>query len=86
MYAYDKKVSKVMSEIDNAIAADRYPKLMRALGNLPPTRAEIEKIRLFGYPDWILPPPSQERWSMTKRINRSERWKRTDPEGEDDEE
>ena len=76
MGGYDTKVSKVKNEIDNAIAADRYPRLMRALGNTPPTRGEIERVRLFGSPDGILPPPSQDRWSMEMKIEYSSRWKR----------
>ena len=58
-------IERTRREIDNENAAIRWPKLMNALGNLPPTRVEIENILLNGYPDGYSEPPKkngESRW------------------------
>ena len=74
MTVYDRQVAATKAQIDNAIAADRFPRLARALGNTPPSRAELERIRLFGYPPGFHAAPSHDRWQMVKRIEASTRW------------
>jgi hypothetical protein len=53
---YKRKLDLIKSDSMRSAAAERFPALQKMLGNLPPTPAEIEKIRLegpwvgFGYP------------------------------------
>ena len=53
-------------DIERAAAAIKFPMIMRALNNLPPTRGEIEKVRLLGYPDGIIDSGRVDRWVKTR--------------------
>ncbi len=52
-------------EIEFEAAVIKWPKLMRALDSLPPTPAELDRIRLSGYPKGYTEPKkdrSSARW------------------------
>lgn len=62
----EKALSNTSLVIEREVAAIKFPMLMRALNNLPPTRAEIEMVRLFGYPGGITDPGRVDRWVKTR--------------------
>tara|TARA_R110000751_G_scaffold150495_1_gene255447 strand:- start:140 stop:361 length:222 start_codon:yes stop_codon:yes gene_type:complete len=47
---YRERLDKTKSQIDNRVAAARWPGIMKALDSLPPTPSELDKILLSGYP------------------------------------
>ena len=53
-------------DIKREAAAIKFPMIMRALNNLPPTRGEIEMVRSFGYPEGIVDAGSSDRWVKTR--------------------
>ena len=61
-----RKIEQVNSEIRNEVAAKKFPMLMKALGNLPPTRGEIEMVRLFGYPEGFIESGRESKWTKTR--------------------
>jgi hypothetical protein len=66
-----RRIERVDSEIRNEVAAEKFPMLMKALGNLPPTRGEIEMVRLFGYPEGFLEPRGSKKWTKTRTREQS---------------
>lgn len=50
MHGLDERMEKQRAWADRQALAEVWPQLCRAVGNLPPTPAEIEKIKLFGPP------------------------------------
>ena len=63
---FARRINQVDVQIRNEVAAEKFPRLMRALGNLPPTRGEIEMVKLHGYPDGFLEPKGEKRWTKTR--------------------
>ena len=55
-HVYNRQLEETAIEIKNEAAAARFASLQKMLGNLPPTPAELDRIRIkgpwpgFGYP------------------------------------
>lgn len=47
----DRSIEKRSDQMDREVFAEIFPQICRALGNTPPSRAELERIRLLGPPD-----------------------------------
>ena len=62
----EKALLNIAIGIEREVAAIKFPMLMRALNNLPPTRGEIEMVRLLGYPEGITDAGPVDRWVKTK--------------------
>tara|TARA_X000001382_G_scaffold101959_1_gene76671 strand:- start:635 stop:928 length:294 start_codon:yes stop_codon:yes gene_type:complete len=65
------KIDRAGDDIQREVAAKRFPLLMSALGNLPPTPGEIEKVRLMGYPKGFVQAGNKNRWNKTKLRKKS---------------
>jgi len=62
----EKEILDIGIDIQREVAAIKFPMLMRALNNLPPTKGEVEMVRLFGYPDGITDAGPVDRWVKTR--------------------
>ena len=66
-----RRIEQIGDDIQREVAAKRFPLLMSALGNLPPTPGEIEKVRVKGYPKGFIQAGNKNRWNKTKLRKKS---------------